>query len=237
MPEGYRAVRRPDGRTFVSFTGDRSAASLARVLDSVDGPVHTVASESDAHWLEALGAAGFEPFVVVEGFRIRFDRVLDLLPVAATDRFELVAAHEIAIDRLAELDAELRNDVPGTDGWQPDTEWTAAELEDSPPYDPEGYLVAIDRQAAGAPLAGLLRIWRNDPEPRLGLLAIRRPYRRTRLAVRLLTDALTPASRWGSDTFVAETSTAHPSLHRRLTRIADESTGRIVTLVAGPRGS
>lgn len=97
----------------------------------------------------------------------------------------LIPADAVDEDRLRMLDEELREDVPGSDGWVNDPqefrEYTFAERS----YDPATYLVAVDD--ANEAFAGLVRIW-NHPgrRPRLGLIAVTRPYRRQGLARTLL---------------------------------------------------
>lgn len=85
------------------------------------------------------------------------------------------------------LDGALREDVPGSDGWRPDPVWFRRETFDSPYFDPQAYLVAVDGGLDGSPYVGLVRIWNGpNPLPRLGMIAVLPPYRRRGLARALI---------------------------------------------------
>ncbi|NND02201.1 MAG: GNAT family N-acetyltransferase, partial [Acidimicrobiia bacterium] len=128
----------------------------------------------------------------------------------------LLPPHDLDELRLAALDTELRQDVPGTDGWETTIEMWRAEIE-SPEYDPNGYLIAVD-EVTGA-YCGLIRFWRNADQPRLGLLAVTRPHRGSLLATALLRAGLEGASDWGSQTFSTSTSPSNPGTYPALLRL------------------
>ena len=150
-------------------------------------------------------------------FRIRFDRALARLRRATVPvGYTLHPANAVDPDELFILDGELRRLTPGTDGWRGDRGWFDEELAESPPFDPDGYLAAT---GPAGDLAGLVRIWRNPDEPSLGLIGVLPEHRHTTIAAALLRTALTAASGWGSETFVAATSPANPVIYPRMERL------------------
>lgn len=99
------------------------------------------------------------------------------------DGHAFVRADTVDADRLRLLDDELRQDVPGTDGWQ----WSAEDFREetfNPAFDPELYLVAVD--TASDAYAGLVRVWNRPRRPRLGMIGVVRSRRREGLARALL---------------------------------------------------
>jgi len=97
---------------------------------------------------------------------------------------ELVSADRVDVGRLRELDDELRQDVPGADGWR----WDAADFRDelaSADFDPSVYIVAVD----GGEYVGIVRVWMGRTVPRLGFVGVSRPYRRRGVALALLSRA------------------------------------------------
>lgn len=222
---------RPDDRTFLQVVGDpEDVAALGPWASHELGrSVHLTVDESAAELNRRLRAAGFVPEVISEGFRIRFADALHRLRRAWIPRpYHVLSSRVVDEDRLFQLDNSLRNDVPGTDGWRGDRDSFHAELAEVPPFDPEAYLVAID--SATDEYAGLVRIWRNDDGPRLGLLGVLRGHRKAPLAAALLRRGLEAASRWGYPTFVTETSLSNAIVHPRLQRLATESTGRFIQM-------
>lgn len=233
------AYRRPDSRVFVSLVGRDSAAHeplLATAGQSLMSALHTFVDEADRERIDTLRTAGFDVEVVEEAFRIRFDRVLSRLRRSWMVRgVGLHPADAVDPDRLVALDNVIRQDVPGCDGWQGDRSWLSAELAESPPFDRSAYLVAVEERAGDH--VGLIRIWRNRDGPRLGLIGVVRSYRNTTLVAALLKQALTAASRWGHDSFVAETSPENRVIYRRMESIGAESLGRFLQMVRpGPDG-
>lgn len=224
---------RPDNRTFLYFVGrDRTAyAPLTEaVVETLHRRVHTHIDANDTQAVEALEAAGFESELVEEGFRIRFDKALARLDRAwIPSGFSIHSADAVDEDRLFALDNTLRQDTLGTDGWRGDREWFHDELADAPPFDPSAYLVAVDDH--NGEYVGLVRAWRNPSGPRFGLVGVVRQYRNTPIAAVLLKQALTAASRWGQDTFTAETSPANAVIYPRMERLGAESMGQFLQMV------
>ncbi len=83
------------------------------------------------------------------------------------------------LERLRLLDDELRQDVPGTDGWRWAQEDFVAETYSSPSV----YLVTREYD-------GICRVWLREPLPRLGFVGVRRSARGRGLGRALVAAAL-----------------------------------------------
>lgn len=224
---------RPDNRMLLTFDCHELSAYDAlteAAAAALDRPLYTVTDSDDRPAVIALRAAGFTSDFVGERFRIAFDTALDRLRRAwIPSGFSIHPADTLDEERLFTLDNTVRHDVPGTDGWRGDRDWFHEELAESPPFDPAGYLVAIDDR--NGEYVGLVRIWRNAAGPRLGLVGVIRQYRNTPIAAVLLKRALTAASDWGHASFVTETSRANTVVYPRLMRLGAESLGEFERLV------
>ncbi|GIG58193.1 hypothetical protein Lfu02_25650 [Longispora fulva] len=165
---------RPDGRHTLYFGPTRPDAH-APLAATVPGEVYVTAAADDAPLFEGLG-------FVAERREQRY-----LVPVSEFDApvpagVTLVSAAAVGIELMA-LDCALREDVPGSEGWQPDPVWFREETWDSPFFDPETYLVAV----ADGDLVGLVRVWNGPrPVPRLGMVGVLPGYRREGLAKALV---------------------------------------------------
>lgn len=140
------------------------------------------------------------------------------LPIARTEYavpagYRVINALEAEPRELMLLDAALRDDVPGAEGWVVDEKWFREETYESPFFDPETYLVALD---ANGEYAGLVRIWNGPrPLPRLGLIGILPDHRRCGLAKALISSAFNVLASRGNPTAIAEvdeTNTASRTL-------------------------
>jgi ribosomal protein S18 acetylase RimI-like enzyme len=162
------AYCRPDGRWFVrSPTDDEPGVDLYANVDENDISVYVergfVVHRRENHYLVPTGTVG---------------------NIQPPNGLELVSADRVDMGRLRELDDELRQDVPGSDGWR----WNAADFRDemaSTDFDPSVYLVAVDRGA----YVGIVRVWMGRTVPRLGFVGVSRPYRRRGVALALLSRA------------------------------------------------
>ena len=224
---------RPDGRMFLSFVGgDLSVYSeLSKaVVEALERPVHTFVDAADAETLAALGAAGFTTELVEERFQIRFETALARVKRAwVPSGYSIHPADSVDENLLFTLDNTLRQNTPGTDGWRGDRAWFGEELAESPPFDPAAYLVAVDER--NGELVGLVRIWRNPEGPRFGLVGVVPRCRNTTIASALMKEALTAASGWGHEYFIAETSTTNTIIYGRMERVHAESLGRFLQMV------
>jgi ribosomal protein S18 acetylase RimI-like enzyme len=164
MPEA-RTFLRPDGRRFLLGRPDGDLPS---------GTLFATADESDAERLHELEDLGF----VRERRELRLVLPTDVPKVPAPPGVAAVSAGTVDEEMLRLLDDELRQDVPGTDGWH----WTAAGFREetylSPQFDPAVYLVATE----GSEHVGICRVWIRPEHPRLGFIGVRRALRRRRIA-------------------------------------------------------
>jgi ribosomal protein S18 acetylase RimI-like enzyme len=143
----------------------------------------------------------------------------------------------VSEDRLRELDDELKQDVPGAEGWRWDRQGFRKETYDASDFDPATYLVAID-QASGR-YAGLVRVWHRPSGPRLGLIAVGRSYRRRGLARLLLAQVFGILQQRGTTEVVAEVDVTNAGSNRLLTSVGARRTGGFIELIrpwpaAGP---
>jgi GNAT superfamily N-acetyltransferase len=160
-------IRRPDGRWFVR---------PEEVGLEFDRDVYVDVDEDDDRARVRCEERGF----VVnrrEGKYLVPTAVPSALPVPSG--LAIVRADEVDPERLRRLDDALRQDVPGTDGWQWDEPGFRSELESSS-FDPATYLVAVDRR--NDEYVAIVRVWNNPSGPRLGFVGVLRDYRRRGLA-------------------------------------------------------
>lgn len=223
------AFVRPDRRIFVAHRLISEPAYeplLERAVDDIVQAVHVTLDRDRPDRIRSAIALGFEPEVDSTTFAVPFDSAIEQAArVRRSTRFELLGAEHVDRDALFELDTDLRRDIPGSNGWRGDRSWFDEELK-SPEYDPATYLVAVDPNGRG--LVGLVRFWRNESGPRLGLLGVRLQHRSGAAAIALAGAGLIAASEWGSKTF--STHTARRSLQRRLRKIGAIETGGFVQM-------
>jgi ribosomal protein S18 acetylase RimI-like enzyme len=164
MPEA-RTFLRPDDRRVVigSPVGELPAGELFAMVDEEDGEL-----------LHALEARGF----VRERRELALVLPTEVARVPPPPGVEIVRADEVDETALRLLDDELRQDVPGADGWRWDSAGFREETYLSSDFDPAVYLVAT---SADAPV-GICRVWIRPEHPRLGLIAVRRSLRQRGIA-------------------------------------------------------
>jgi ribosomal protein S18 acetylase RimI-like enzyme len=171
MPEA-RTFLRPDGRRFLI---GRPEGELPL------GELFAVVDESDTEQLRSLEDLGF----VRERRELQLVLPTDVPRFAAPSGVEAVRADEVDENALRLLDDELRQDVPGTDGWR----WTAADFREetflSPHFDPAAYLVATCEGEG----VGICRVWIRPEQPRLGFIGVRRSLRQRGIARWLVGEA------------------------------------------------
>jgi ribosomal protein S18 acetylase RimI-like enzyme len=161
-----RSWLRPDGRRFVF--GDPDA-------DLPAGDLHATADEADAERLVALERLGF----VLHRRQLELMLPADAPAVVAPPGLRALRADEVQEERLRLLDDELRQDVPGTDGWRWQADDFHAETYQSPHFDPAVYLVAT---TADGDHVGICRVWLRPEHPKLGFIGVRRSLRRRGIA-------------------------------------------------------
>jgi RimJ/RimL family protein N-acetyltransferase len=164
-PHGHALVRRrPDRRTFV-FLRDAEPEAFGQ-LAAVTSSGFVPARRESEYVVDVATAHG----------RLRDAR----LPAG----YSLVSVEEVAVDELRRLDDRLRQDVPGTDGWEWDAAGFLDETYDPEQFDPRLYWIAVQRP--GGEHVGLVRVWRRPDAYRLGLIGVLPQHRRQGIAVGLL---------------------------------------------------
>jgi GNAT superfamily N-acetyltransferase len=233
---------RPDQRCAVFADPARpgaDAALLAAVAADLHRDLYAWAAGDDAEALARYQRLGFAEHRREGRYLIPTDpEVTGLRDAPVPDGVTVTSAAGADTDRLRLLDDDLRQDVPGSDGWRWDAEGFRAETF-SPAFDPATYLVAVDAASGG--YAGLARVWANQAGPRLGLIAVLPPYRRRGLARALLGQAFGVLHERGQASVTAEVDDTNIASVTLLTSLGARRTGSEVELlrpadgpVAGP---
>ncbi|HLY94209.1 MAG TPA: GNAT family N-acetyltransferase [Gaiellaceae bacterium] len=205
---------RPDGRCFVR---DPDAESLAAVTHDV----YCSVDESQ-----------MEPYLAL-GFAVHRREGEYLVPTVAKgerpDGISFRRADEIDEGTLRTLDNELRQDVPGTDGWRWDVSGFHEETYESPHFDPATYLVAVDDAAREA--VGIVRVWMRPNEPKLGFIGVTAAYRRRGIALALLAAVFAELRARGVDEVTTTIDEANIASRALLEGLGARRTGTSVELL------
>jgi ribosomal protein S18 acetylase RimI-like enzyme len=227
------ALVRPDNRCFVFLRCCRAHAYrplVQAVAQQLRRDLYTEVGEADTEVLQRLVGLGFVVNRREHVYAIATDpTVTGLTDMAVPAGFEILTADRVSEDRLRELDDELRQDVPGADGWKWDRPGFRKETYDAPDFDPTTYLVAVE-QATGR-YAGLVRVWNRPSGPRVGLIAVGRGYRRRGLARVLLAQVFGVLQRGGRTEVVAEVDITNMASNRLLTDLGARRTGGYIELL------
>jgi ribosomal protein S18 acetylase RimI-like enzyme len=227
------ALVRPDSRCFVVFGACRAEALrplVAAIAHHLRRELYTEIGEADVAALRRLVDLGFVVNRREHIYTLPTDPASTGLAEAVVPvGFEILTADRVHEDRLRQLDDELRQDVPGTDGWRWDARGFREQTYDAPDFDPATYLVAIE-QATGR-CAGLVRVWIRPGVPRLGLIGVGRDYRRRGLARLLLAQVLGVLHQRGEREMTGEVDTTNAGSNRLLTGIGARRTGGFVELM------
>jgi ribosomal protein S18 acetylase RimI-like enzyme len=227
------ALVRPDARCFVVFGACHPVAYeplVQAIAQHVGWDLYTEIGEADTELRERLLAVGFVVNRREHTYTIPTDpAITGLTNLDVPAGFEIVTADLVDEDRLRELDDELKQDVPGADGWKWDRLGFRNETYDAPDFDPATYLVAIE-QATGR-YAGLVRVWNRPSGPRLGLIGVGRPHRRRGLARSLLAQAFGVLHDRGKVEVVAEVDVTNTGSNRLLTSVGARRTGGSTELI------
>jgi ribosomal protein S18 acetylase RimI-like enzyme len=158
---------RPDGRVFVRSWEDEGEYAFVREDDV-------------APWLE-------------RGFVVHRHEDEYVVPTVAPAPHPFLHLEDVDLARLRLLDDELRQDVPGTDGWR----WAHEDFVAQTFSSPSVYLVTPD-------YTGVCRIWLRGPTPRLGFVGVCRSQRQCGLGRALVAAALGEARALGHDEVTTE---------------------------------
>ena len=204
------ATRRPDGRWFVRSPGD----------DEPGVDLYATAADSD---IAEYARRGFVVHRRENHYLVPTGTIGHVEPPAGV---ELVTADRVEDDRLRELDDELRQDVPGTEGWRWDADGFRAEMAGTD-FDPRVYVVALH----GVDHVGIARIWMRRPVPRLGFVGVSRPYRRRGVALALLSRAFGVLASDGIPEVTTEIDETNTASRRLLEGLGARKVGGSVELV------
>jgi RimJ/RimL family protein N-acetyltransferase len=227
------ALVRPDARCFVVFGAchpDAYRPLVQAIARQLRRDLYTEIGEPDTKVLQRLVGSGFVVNRREHTYAVPTDpTITGLTNLAVPAGFEIVTADRVSEDRLRELDDDLKQDVPGADGWKWDRQGFRNETYDAPDFDPATYLVAIE-QATGR-YAGLVRVWMRPSGPRLGLVAVGCGYRRRGLARALLAQVFAILHQRGETDVVAEVDVTNTSSNSLLISLGARRTGGIVELI------
>ena len=230
------AMLRPNGRWFVHFDvcrDDSHEPLLAAVSENTGSDLYTIAGETDKQALAQFTSLGFavsrrESFVVVP----TDPEVTGLHDTDEPEGVVIISANDGFEDQLRLLDDALRQDVPGTEGWQ----WDPADFNEETfgsDFDPATYLVAVDE--ASGEYIGLVRVWNSPGRPRLGLIAVLPPYRRRGLAKILLARAFRALHERGKKEVTAEVDDTNTAARALMAKLGARRTNGMVELVRPAR--
>jgi ribosomal protein S18 acetylase RimI-like enzyme len=221
---------RPDGRCFL-FVSDCAPEAYGSLLDAALGELdRDVYLEGEA--TDELTERGF----VVHRREHLYVLPTDVpQPVSLPDGFAVVSAADADVDRLRELDEELRQDVPGTAGWRNEPGAFARETFQDPEFDAATYLVAVEG-GTGA-YAGLVRVWiRGDGRaPRLGSIGVRSAHRKRGLARALMTRVLGVLHERGTPEVVTEADETNAASNALMASFGARRIGGTVELLRAAR--
>jgi ribosomal protein S18 acetylase RimI-like enzyme len=226
-----RAWLRPDQRCAVCFDSARPQAYLpltAAAAAELRRDLYASVDDADAGELAGCLAAGFTVTRRESYLTIPVGAAMAGLGAAALpDGVAVLSAAGADEDRLRLLDDELRQDVPGSDGWRWDAEGFRRETF-SLEFDPATYLVATD--TATGEYAGLVRVWNSSAGPRLGLIAVRPGYRRRGLARALLRRAFAVLGERGQAEVTAEVDDTNEASRTLLASLGARRSGGCAAL-------
>jgi ribosomal protein S18 acetylase RimI-like enzyme len=175
----------PDGRCRLYFEEGRPDA-YGPLTAAISGPCHVQVPLSDEAAHAALREAGFADHRVEHDYRVPVRR----LDAPVPDGLSFITIDEAVPEQVMLLDTAIRQDIPGSDGWQPDMEFFRQQTFEGP-RDPRTYVIAVD----GIEYVGLVRVWPPAMEGavrRLGCIGVLAPYRGRGLARALVAAAFAP---------------------------------------------
>ena len=191
------AVRRPDGRRFVSIDAwhggafDRLAEAM---LTALPAPLYTLVDEADVEPASGWQRVGFTVRRRELEFAVPTDpRVTGLGAVLPPPGVTIVPAGHADEGLLRALDRAIREEVGAGAGWQSMPAEVRPRLEGDTIVDPSRYAVA----AAPDRYLGLLRLVTATRQPRIGLIAVRADEHRRGIARALLAEVLGTLDRRG----------------------------------------
>lgn len=224
------AMRRPDGRLFVSIDAWHAAAfdQLAdAMLTTLPAPLHTVVDEADLESRSAWQRAGFTLRRREWEFVVPTDpRVTGLASCSPPPGVRIVPAGAADEHLLRAVDRAIRAEVEADTGWQSMPAEVRARHEGDTIVDPSLYTAA----AAPDRYLGLLRLVTATRRPRIGLIAVRAGEQRRGLARAMLADALGRLHRRGIPAASAEVDQTNAAALALFEGIGGQRTGSSLEL-------
>jgi ribosomal protein S18 acetylase RimI-like enzyme len=230
------ALHRPDGRVFLSvdtWRDDVFEVLAEAMVADLRRPVYTVVDEDDREVLARWSSRGF----------LDHRREVEYVLPTAVDSTGpgadgrppapgtwILVAGEIDEARLLELDGRLREDIDAASGWERMPAQFVHAFADRATVDTSHYVVAVQ----DGDYAGLARISGPPRRPRLGLVAVRSPYRRRGLARALLAAAFRPLHERGIRQVSAEVDEANKAAIALVTGLGAIQLGTALELVRRP---
>lgn len=224
------AVRRPDGRLFVSIDAWHDAAfdRLAEtMLASLAAPLYTVVDEADVESTSRWQQVGFTTRRREWEFSVPTDpRVTGLEASFPPPGARIVAAGAADESQLHALDRVIRDEVEAEVGWHS----MPAEVLPRPAgvtiVDPSRYTVA----AAQDRYLGMVRLAMPTRRPRIGLIAVRAGERRRGIARALLSHVLGTQHAAGIVAVLAEVDESNKAALALFEGVAARRTGSTLEL-------
>lgn len=191
------AVRRPDGRLFVSIDAWHSAAFdelAAAMLANLPAPLYTVVGEADLELTSSWQRVGFTIRRREWEFVVPTDpNVTGPDTILAPSGVRIVPAGQADEGRLRALDRAIREEVEASVGWQSMPAEVRPRAEGDTIVDPSLYTVATAEDR----YVGLLRLVTVTRQPRIGLIAVQAGEHRRGIARALLAHVLGTLHRSG----------------------------------------
>jgi GNAT superfamily N-acetyltransferase len=232
MVGAVTAFLRPDDRWFVTFDVRQEESYqplLGAVAANTGSDLYVAVDETDEHALETFTGLGFTVNRRESNVLIPTDpQITGLHAADEPEGIVIISAVDAYEDQLRLLDDALRQDVPGTAGWK----WDPGDFHDETfgsDFDPAAYLIAVDKESGE--YLGLVRVWDGPGRPRLGLIAVLRPYRRRGLASVLLARAFRAVHERGKTEVTAEVDDTNTPIRSLLMRLGARRIAGTVELV------
>jgi RimJ/RimL family protein N-acetyltransferase len=226
------AFLRPDDRWVLHFDDCRDDSYeplLAAVAANTGRDLYATVDDTDEQALQTHDRLGFTVNRRESNLVIPTDpRITGLHVTAEPDGVIVISAVDADEDQLRLLDDALRQDVPGSAGWKWDPGDFHEETFDSQ-FDPATYLVAV--HVASGEYIGLVRVWNSPGRPRLGLIAVRPPFRRRGLARVMLARAFRVVHEGGKAELTAEVDDTNSASRSLLLRLGARRESGVVELV------
>ena len=213
---------RPDGRHALYF-GPCEPDAYPALIAQIEGECYMTVDAANTGLVAQCTELGFR----VERTEYLYEIPVTLFEAPVPPGLEIISAAGTELEQLMALDCALRGDIPGSSGWQPDPVWFREENYDSPHFDPEAYLVALDREE----YVGLVRVWNGPrPLPRLGMIGVLAGYRRRGLAMSLIGQAFAALHSRGATVVTAEVDATNVASNSLLGGLGGKVVGTEVEL-------